>query len=154
MHTKLKHVFCLNVVFMVSFFSEYVFFAVGRCLEMWKIPIEPACTRVSGATYLAPVTNFKNQIHVLKRAVLVSLRTWILCVVWLLIFFVVHLKTQTRRPRREDNIKMDLGGIGFGDVNWIHLVQDRGRWRALVNTVMSLRVAQSAGNFLTSWAYS
>jgi hypothetical protein len=45
------------------------------------------------------------------------------------------------RPRRrwEDNIKMDLGEIGFGDVNWIHLAQDRGKWRALVNTVMSLR---------------
>jgi hypothetical protein len=46
------------------------------------------------------------------------------------------------RPRRrwEDNIKMDLGEIGFGDVDWIHLAQDRDRWRALVNTVMSLRV--------------
>jgi ribosome biogenesis protein Nip4 len=47
-----------------------------------------------------------------------------------------------RRPRRrwEDNIKMDLGEIGFGDVVWIHLAQDRDRWQALVNTVMSLRV--------------
>jgi ribosome biogenesis protein Nip4 len=47
-----------------------------------------------------------------------------------------------RRPRRrwEDNIKMDLGEIGFGDVNWIHLAQDRDRWRVLVNTVMNLRV--------------
>jgi hypothetical protein len=46
------------------------------------------------------------------------------------------------RPRRrwEENIKTDLGEIGFGDVNWIHLVQDRERWRALVNTVMNLRV--------------
>jgi hypothetical protein len=46
------------------------------------------------------------------------------------------------RPRRrwEDNIKMALGEIGFGDVDWIHLAQDRGRWRALVNTVMNLRV--------------
>jgi hypothetical protein len=32
------------------------------------------------------------------------------------------------RPRRrwEDNMKMDLRGIGFGDVDWIHLAQDRG----------------------------
>jgi hypothetical protein len=47
------------------------------------------------------------------------------------------------RPRRrwEDNIKMDLGEIGFGNVDWIRLVQDRDRWRALVNIVMSLRVA-------------
>jgi hypothetical protein len=35
---------------------------------------------------------------------------------------------------------MDLWGIGFGDVDWIHWVQDRDRWRALVNTVMNLRV--------------
>jgi hypothetical protein len=46
------------------------------------------------------------------------------------------------RPRRrwEDNIKMDLRKIGFEDVNWIHWAQDRDRWRALVNTVMNLRV--------------
>jgi hypothetical protein len=46
------------------------------------------------------------------------------------------------RPRRrwEDNIKMDLREIGFGDVDWINLAQDRDTWRAFVNTVMSLRV--------------
>jgi hypothetical protein len=46
------------------------------------------------------------------------------------------------RPRRrwEDNIKMDPREIGFGDVDWIHLAQDRDRWRALVNTVMNLWV--------------
>jgi hypothetical protein len=46
------------------------------------------------------------------------------------------------RPRRgwEDNIKMDLGDIGFGDVDWIRLAQDRDRWRTLVNTVMTLQV--------------
>jgi hypothetical protein len=46
------------------------------------------------------------------------------------------------RPRRrwEDNIKMDLREIGFGDVDWIHWAQDRDRWRVLVNTVMNLRV--------------
>jgi hypothetical protein len=45
------------------------------------------------------------------------------------------------RPRRrwEDNIKMGLGEIVFGVVDWIHLVQDRDKWRALLNTVMSLR---------------
>jgi hypothetical protein len=30
---------------------------------------------------------------------------------------------------------MDLRETGFGDVDWIHLAQDRDRWRALVNTV-------------------
>jgi hypothetical protein len=46
------------------------------------------------------------------------------------------------RPRRrwEDNIKMGLREIGFGDVDWIHLAQDRDRCRALVNTVINLRV--------------
>jgi hypothetical protein len=46
------------------------------------------------------------------------------------------------RPRRrwEDNIKMDLWEIGFWDVDWIHWAQDRDRWRALVDTVMNLRV--------------
>jgi hypothetical protein len=46
------------------------------------------------------------------------------------------------RPRRrwEDSIKMDLREIWFGDVDWIDLAQDRDRLRALVNTVMNLRV--------------
>jgi hypothetical protein len=46
------------------------------------------------------------------------------------------------KPRRrwEDNIKMDLKEIGFGDVDWIHWAQDRDILRALVNTVMNLRV--------------
>jgi hypothetical protein len=44
------------------------------------------------------------------------------------------------RHRWDDNIKMDLREIGFGDVDWINLAQDRDRWRTLVNTVMNLRV--------------
>jgi hypothetical protein len=44
------------------------------------------------------------------------------------------------RHRWEDNIKMDLREIGFGDVDWINLSQDRYRWRALVNMVMNLWV--------------
>jgi hypothetical protein len=35
---------------------------------------------------------------------------------------------------------MDLGETGCGGMDWIDLVKDRGRWRALVNTVMHLRV--------------
>jgi hypothetical protein len=46
------------------------------------------------------------------------------------------------KPRRrwEDGIKIDLGEIGWGCVEWIHLVQDRYHSRALVNAVMNLRV--------------
>jgi hypothetical protein len=44
------------------------------------------------------------------------------------------------RCRWEDNIKMDLREIGFGDVDWIHLAQDRDGWQALVNMAMNLRV--------------
>jgi hypothetical protein len=46
------------------------------------------------------------------------------------------------RPRRRwiDNIKMDLLEIGLSVVDWTGLAQDRYRWRALVNSVMNLRV--------------
>jgi hypothetical protein len=46
------------------------------------------------------------------------------------------------KPRRrlEDNIGMDLREIEWEDVDWIHLAQDRNQWRALLITVMNLRV--------------
>jgi hypothetical protein len=46
------------------------------------------------------------------------------------------------RPRRRwvDNIRMDLGEVEWCDVNWIGLATDRNRWRALVNSVLNLRV--------------
>jgi hypothetical protein len=44
------------------------------------------------------------------------------------------------KRRWEDGIRMDLREIGWGSVDWIQLAQDRDRWRALVNTVMNLRV--------------
>jgi hypothetical protein len=46
------------------------------------------------------------------------------------------------RPRRRwmDNIRMDLGDVGRGDVDWIGLAKDRNRWRALVNSVLNFRV--------------
>jgi hypothetical protein len=40
----------------------------------------------------------------------------------------------------EDNIKMDLREIGWGGMDWIDLAQGREQWRALVNTVMNIRV--------------
>ena len=44
------------------------------------------------------------------------------------------------RPRWEDNIKMDLQEVGCGGMEWIELVQERDRRRALVNAVMNLGV--------------
>jgi hypothetical protein len=44
------------------------------------------------------------------------------------------------RPRWVNGIRMDLGEVGWGDVDWIGLAQDRNRWRALVNSVLNLRV--------------
>jgi hypothetical protein len=49
-------------------------------------------------------------------------------------------KWPVERPRRRwvDNIKMDLGEIGWGSVDWICLAHDRNKWRALVNAVMNI----------------
>jgi len=44
------------------------------------------------------------------------------------------------RLRWKDKMKLDLQEVGFVGRNWIELVQDRDRWRALVNAVMNLRV--------------
>jgi hypothetical protein len=44
------------------------------------------------------------------------------------------------RRRWVDNIRMDLEEMGWGDVDWIGLAQDRNRWRALVNSVLNLRI--------------
>jgi hypothetical protein len=42
------------------------------------------------------------------------------------------------RRRWLDNIKMDIGDIGWDGVDWIDMAQDRDQWRALVNTVLNL----------------
>jgi hypothetical protein len=44
------------------------------------------------------------------------------------------------RRRWMYNIRMDLVEVGWGDVDWIRLAQDRDRWRALANSVLNLRV--------------
>jgi hypothetical protein len=46
----------------------------------------------------------------------------------------------TPRHRWEDNIRMDLQEVGCGGMVWIELVEDRDRWRALVNAVIKLQV--------------
>jgi predicted small integral membrane protein len=45
------------------------------------------------------------------------------------------------RQKRVDNIKIHLGEIGWDDVDWIGLAQGRDKWRALVNSVMNVRVS-------------
>jgi hypothetical protein len=53
----------------------------------------------------------------------------------------VAVTVVSRQSRRwVDNVRMDLGEIGWGDVDWIGLAQDRDRWRALVNSVLNLWV--------------
>ena len=47
--------------------------------------------------------------------------------------------------RWEGNIKMDLQEVGGGSEDWMELAQDRDRWRALVSTVMNLRVPKMRG---------
>ena len=55
-------------------------------------------------------------------------------------------KPEGKRPlgrpgrRWEDNIKMDLREMGGGCGDWMEMAQDRDSWRALVSTVMNLRV--------------
>jgi hypothetical protein len=51
-------------------------------------------------------------------------------------------KRPLRRPkcRWVDNIRMDLGEVGWGDVDWIGLAKDRNRWRARVNLVLNFQV--------------
>jgi hypothetical protein len=57
-------------------------------------------------------------------------------------------KTPLGRHRRrwEDNVKMELREIGSCGTDWIDLAQDSDQWRALVNTVMNLRVHKMLGN--------
>jgi hypothetical protein len=44
-------------------------------------------------------------------------------------------------------IRIDLGVVGWGDVDWIGLAKDRNRWRALVNSVLNL---DHSGGLLSS----
>jgi hypothetical protein len=54
----------------------------------------------------------------------------------------MHIGIGGKAKRKETTrkTKMEVGEIGCSGVDWIGLAQDRGRWRALVNAVMNLRV--------------
>jgi hypothetical protein len=62
------------------------------------------------------------------------------------VYTVLVGKPEGRRPlgrqrrRWENGIRMDLREIGWGSVEWIQVAQDRDWWRAVVDTVMNLRV--------------
>jgi hypothetical protein len=58
-----------------------------------------------------------------------------------------EVKRPLGRSRRRwvDNISKDLAEVGWGDVDWIVLAQDRNRWGAAVNSVLNLRVPRNAG---------
>ena len=62
------------------------------------------------------------------------------------VYWVLVGKPEVKRPlgrhkrRWEDNIKMDLQEVGCRSMDWIELAQDRDSWRALVTTVMNVRV--------------
>jgi hypothetical protein len=53
-----------------------------------------------------------------------------------------EVKRSPGRPRCRwvDKIRMNLGEVGWSDADWIGLAQDRNRWRALVNSVLNLRL--------------
>jgi hypothetical protein len=60
---------------------------------------------------------------------------------------ILAVKSEGKRPfgrprsRWEVNIRIDLREVGREDVDWIHLAQGRDQWRAVVNTVMKLRIS-------------
>jgi hypothetical protein len=62
-------------------------------------------------------------------------------------------KSPLGRPKHEwaDNIKMELREIGCGGMDWTDLLQDSGQCKALVRTVMNLRVPYHAEKSLSSY---
>jgi hypothetical protein len=59
---------------------------------------------------------------------------------------LLAVKSEAKRPlgrprlRWVDNIRMDLLELGWGDVDWIGLAEDRNYWKALVNSVLNIWV--------------
>jgi hypothetical protein len=66
-------------------------------------------------------------------------------------FCLIYQNTESKDLHAlEDNIKMDINETGRERVDWIHLDQDRDKWRVPVNGVINSWVPQNVGNFLTS----
>jgi ribosome biogenesis protein Nip4 len=66
----------------------------------------------------------------------------------ILYFFLLKMlegKGPLKRPKRrwEGNIKICLREIGRSDMDWIHLARVRDQWKAVVNTVMNIRVPET-----------
>jgi hypothetical protein len=72
------------------------------------------------------------------------------------IYKILEIKPEGKkplgRPRRSrvDNIKIDLIEIGWYGTDWVDLTPVRDHWRALMNTIMNLRVPWNVGAFLSS----
>jgi hypothetical protein len=75
---------------------------------------------------------------------------------WMHIGFLWESQKESRigSPRRtlEDNIKMNFSEIECSGIDWIHAVQDRDQWRAVVNTVVNLWFSWNVGKFLSNRA--
>jgi hypothetical protein len=90
------------------------------------------------------VTHFLTGLHLLR--VLFTFNRTSSAVIKRNVYRLLVGKPEGKRPlgrprcRWMDNIKMDLLEIGVNVVDWIGLAQDGYRWRALVNSVMNLRV--------------
>jgi hypothetical protein len=56
-----------------------------------------------------------------------------------------------RQRRRWVDVRIDLGEIGWGGLDWIGLAHDKDKWRALVNVVKNLRVPRNAGKLSTGY---
>jgi hypothetical protein len=60
---------------------------------------------------------------------------------WIFLYISSLLNRTPEKKIKGQIVKiLDCDIIGFGDVDWIHLAQDRDRWQALVNMVMNLQV--------------
>jgi hypothetical protein len=56
------------------------------------------------------------------------------------VLFNLILNDKDLLRRCVNNIKMDHREIGWDGADWMDMAQDRDQWRALVNTVLNLRV--------------